>query len=259
MYVHNLNPSLLQLGPLEIRWYGLVYVFGFLFAIYWLKYLAKKEKMNLSADDCWDLMLYIMVGVIVGARLFHLLWDLSYYLSNPLAILKIWQGGMSFHGGFVGSIVGTLFFCRKKKLSFFSLADALTVPALLALALGRIANFVNGELVGRISQGKWCVVFPKYDELCRHPSTLYEAGVRFILFGYVLWLYLRREFAPGFVFWNFVVLVGLGRILVDFFREDVIYFGFTLGQWLSVPMVVVGLIFLWLKHRKDLKHFFVRD
>lgn len=256
MYTHNINPTLLHLGPLEIRWYGLVYIFGFFLAIYWLDYLRKKGKLDLSKEEVWDLIFNIMVGVLVGARLFMIFWQPQEFLFKPWNLVKIWEGGMSFHGGFVGSVVGAYIFCKKKEKKFWKIADAISMPAIFALALGRIANFINGELVGRIWNGKWCVIFPSQDNFCRHPSTLYASGKRFIIFGWVLFLSLKEEFKPGqvtdvrdlpltpfkegFIFWNLVFFEGLGRIIVDFYREDVLYYGFSLGQWFSLVMVITA-------------------
>ncbi|MBU0470132.1 MAG: prolipoprotein diacylglyceryl transferase [Nanoarchaeota archaeon] len=247
MWIHNLNPTLLSLGPLEIRWYGLVYVLGFFFAIYWLRHLSKKGRLSLNKEEVWDLGFYLMLGVIIGSRLFEIFWEPQHYLSNPLNLLKVWKGGMSFHGGLVGIVAAAWIYCKKKKINFWKIADILSLPAMLALALGRIANFVNGELVGRVWNGRWCVVFPDYNQLCRHPSTLYAAGKRFLIFGWLLFLSFRKEFKPGFIFWNFVFWEGLGRIIVDFFRQDQLFFYFTLGQWFSLVMVILAL-FMFIKH-----------
>ncbi|MEK6901712.1 MAG: prolipoprotein diacylglyceryl transferase, partial [Nanoarchaeota archaeon] len=161
MWINNLNPTLLDLGPVEIRWYGLVYLLGFALSIWWLKRAQKQGMIHLSTDDLWDLALYLLIGVLVGSRVFELFWEPQYYLSNPLNILKIWQGGMSFHGGFVGIIAACWWYCKKKKVQFGIIADVLSAPLMFALALGRLANFVNGELVGRVWNGSWCVVFPQ--------------------------------------------------------------------------------------------------
>jgi phosphatidylglycerol---prolipoprotein diacylglyceryl transferase len=250
MWIHNLNPVLLKLGTLEVRWYGLVYVIGFFLSIYWMLYLRKNQKLNLTKDEVWDFAFYLMLGVILGSRLFMIFWQPQLYLSNPINLLKVWQGGMSFHGGFLGVVIAAWLFCKKKRLNFWKMADILSLPTMFALALGRLANFINGELVGRVWDGKWCVVFPDYGNACRHPSTLYASGKRFLIFGWLLFLSLKKEFKPGFVFWNFVFFEGLGRILVDFFREDVLYNGFSLGQWFSLVMVLVAL-YTFNKHYKE--------
>ena len=256
MFTDNLNPVLLHLGSLEIRWYGLVYVFGLFLTIWWLRHLRKKKKLDLNQEDILDLVFYIMVGVLIGSRLFEVFWEPSYYLTNPLRFLKIWEGGMSFHGGFVGSIIGGWIYCRKKKISFLTIADAISTPAIFALGLGRIANFTNGELVGRAWNGKWCVVFPEYDTLCRHPQVLYSALQRFLLSGWLAWLEISNEFAPGFIFWNLVFWEGLGRFLIDFVREDVLYLGLTVGQWFSAIMIIIAVYVFNTKYKQEWKKLF---
>lgn len=253
MWIHNLNPVLLSLGPLEIRWYGLAYVFGFSLSVWWLHFLRKRGQLSLNKEEIWDLMFYLMLGVIIGSRLFEIFWEPKIYLYHPLELLKFWQGGMSFHGGLTGIIVAGLIYCKKKKLNFWELADAMSFPTMFALALGRIANFLNGELVGRVWNGKWCVVFPDYDNLCRHPSILYAAAYRFLISIELFWLSLKNKFSPGFIFWNFVLLEGIGRFVIDFWREDVLYYSLTLGQWFSLVMIIIAIIFLLKNHKEDLK------
>ncbi len=251
MWVHTLNPTIVQLGFLQIRWYGLVYLIGFLLGVWWLKRKAKE----LTKDEVWDLIFYLMVGVLAGSRLFEIFWEPQYYLSNPLNLFKIWQGGMSFHGGFVGIIVACWWYCKKKKLNFWHIADLLSIPAIFALALGRIANFINGELWGRAWDGAWCVNFRNTGggDVCRHPSTLYAAGKRFLVLAWLYWLSYQKEFTPGFVFWNFVFWEGLGRFLVDFYREDILYWSLSLGQWFSMVMMVIAGWMFWKKYRADWK------
>lgn len=258
MWIHNLNPTILHFGPLQIRWYGLVYVLGFLLALYWLNFLRKKNLLMLTKEDVWDLVFYLMLGVLIGARVFMIFWQPEEFLLKPWNLLKIWQGGMSFHGGLAGSIIAVWLFCKRKKIHFWNIADALSLPAIFALAFGRIANFINGELIGKIWEGRWCVVFPQYDDACRHPSTLYAAGYRFLIFGWLLLLTLKNEFKPGFLFWNFVLLEGVGRFLVDFYRQDILYLGLSLGQWFSVIMVAAALWVLIKKYPQEEKKLFSR-
>src|SRR3989339_781013 len=250
MWIHNLNPVLFKFSFLEVRFYGLVYVLGFFLSILWLFYLKKNHRVNLSSEKIWDFSFYLLLGVLIGSRLFEILWEPNFYLSNPWNILKIWRGGMSFHGGLVGVIIAGWLYCKKQKISFWKMADILSVPAMLALALGRIANFINGELVGRITSISWCVQFPNYDSYCRHPSTLYDAGKRFLIFGGLFWLSFKDKFLnfkEGFIFWNFVFWEGLGRIIIDFYRQDTLYLYFSLGQWLSLLMVIAS-VFFFLKY-----------
>ena len=272
MWIQNLNPTLFKFGFLEIRWYGLVYVLGFFLSVYWMKYLIKEDKLNLTNDDVWDLLFYLMLGVLVGSRLFMIFWQPDIYLLKPWNLFKIWEGGMSFHGGFVGIVTAAYLYCKKKKLNLWTIADVLAVPTMLALALGRVANFINGELVGRIWSGKWCVVFPDYGNECRHPSTLYAASKRFLVFFYLLWLTFKKQFKhgqvteisnqiltsfkPGFIFWNFVFWEGLGRIIVDFYREDTLYYSFSIGQWFSLAMVIVAILIFNKNYKQDWKKLF---
>jgi len=259
MWIHNLNPTLLNLGPLEIRWYGLVYIIGFFLAVYWMQYLSKKELFSLTKDEIWDFAFYLMLGVIIGSRLFMIFWNPEIYLYKPLNLLKIWEGGMSFHGGFMGIVAACWIYCKKKKLPFWKVADILSAPIMFALALGRVANFINGELIGRIWNGKWCVVFPDYGDACRHPSTLYAAGKRFIIFAWLAFLILKGKFRAGFIFWNFVFWEGLGRFIVDFYRQDALSLGLSLGQWFSAIMVVVALWVFNKYYKEDWKKLFGKE
>ncbi len=270
MYINTINPTLLHLGPLEIRWYGLVYLLGFLLSAYWLQ--QNKDKLNLSKDTAWDLLFYIFVGLLLGARLFMILWQPQDFLLQPVNLLKIWQGGMSFHGGLLGAVLGAYLYAKRNQLNFWNIADILSLPAILALALGRIANFINGELVGRPFNGQWCVVFPKYDATCRHPSTLYDAIKRLIIAGWIYWLQtaqrfkknilvhneisLLTSFQAGFIFWNLMFWEGLGRIIIDFFRENNLFLGLSLGQWLSLGMVITTVIIFKKNYQEDLRKLF---
>ncbi|MFH1276221.1 MAG: prolipoprotein diacylglyceryl transferase [Candidatus Woesearchaeota archaeon] len=253
MWIHNLNPTILNLGPLEIRWYGVVYVLGFFLTVWWMQYLRKKDQLKLTKDQIWDFAFYLMIGVLVGSRLILVVWHPQTYLFHPLNLLKIWEGGMSFHGGFVGIVLAGYWYCKKHKLNFLKIADVLSLPTIFALALGRIANFINGELWGKVWDGNWCVNFKNTGggDVCRHPSQLYAASKRFLVFGWLLFLSLKSEFKPGFIFWNFVLFEGLGRIIVDFFKVDPIYFGFELGQWFSLIMVIVAVFVLGRDYRKE--------
>jgi phosphatidylglycerol---prolipoprotein diacylglyceryl transferase len=256
MWIHNLNPTILSLGPLEIRWYGLAYVLGFFLSVWWLHYLSKKGKLNLESDQIWDLLFYLMIGVLVGSRLFEIFWEPQLYLSNFFQIFKVWQGGMSFHGGLVGIVTAALIYCKKHKINFWTIADVMAFPTLFALALGRIANFINGELVGRPFGGKGCVVFPNYDDVCRHPTMLYAAAKRFAIAGGLYFLTLYKNFKPGFIFWNFVFWEGVGRFVVDFYRVDKLFLKLSLGQWFSSVMIIVAIYFFYRNHKEDCKKLF---
>lgn len=239
MWIPNLNPVIVNILGFDIRYYGLVYVIGFLLAIWFL--LKKRELLSLSKDEVYDLAFWIMVGVLIGSRVFHVIfWDFSYYWTNPIKVLYFWQGGMAFHGGLVGAFVAGLIYNSKKKISIWKVADILAIPALIALALGRIANFINGELVGRVTDVSWCVDFG--DKLCRHPYQIYDALGRFVVVGLLLFWNKGKE---GSLFLLMVLLVGIERFIVDFFREDVLYYGLSVGQWMSILMVIFALVLLY--------------
>ncbi|MBI4983714.1 prolipoprotein diacylglyceryl transferase [Candidatus Woesearchaeota archaeon] len=244
MWIHNLNPVIADLGFAQIRWYGLVYVLGFFFSWWWLHYLSKKGKLKLTSEQIWDFLFYLLLGVLIGSRLFEVFWEPSLYLNNPLNFFKFWRGGMSFHGGLVGIVVAGYWYCKKRNLNFLEMADALSLPTMFALALGRIANFINGELVGTLWNGTWCVVFPQHDQACRHPSTLYAAGYRILITFWLLFLSVKEKFGPGFIFWNFIFWEGVGRFIVDFFREETIYWSLTIGQWFSIVMIIIAIALL---------------
>lgn len=253
MWINNIDPVLFHLGPFEVRWYGIIYVVGFFLSVWWLHYLSKKGKIKLNSEEIWDYLFYAMMGVLIGSRVFEVFWEPSYYLSNPLNFLKFWQGGMSFHGGFVGIVTASLIYCKVKKINFWQMADVMSFPTMLGLGLGRVANFTNGELWGTVWNGQWCVVFPGHDNLCRHPSVLYSAMQRVMLAGWLGWLTLQREFRAGFIFWNFVFFEGASRFIVDFWREDVMVYGFTVGQWFSVIMAIVAVLVLVKDYKGEFK------
>ena len=250
-YIHNLNPILLSIGPIEIRYYGLVYVIGFLLVYWALKKSVKAGKLDLQPDDIESYILYLMLGVIIGARIFHVLfWNFSYFMANPLKIFFIWEGGLAFHGALVGASLVTYWFCKKNKISLMRLADIITLPVVFALALGRIANFINGELWGTATNVPWCVYFDG-TEGCRHPSQIYGAIKRFAIFGFLFFLN-KKEHKDGFLFWMFVGLMGLGRFILNFWREDVRNFGLSWGQYFSLVMVVIAVIVLFNYYKKDI-------
>jgi len=253
MFDYNLSPFVFQIGNFGIRWYSLVYILGFLLAAYFLK--KNKEKLRITEDDVSNFTIYLIIGVVLGARLFHtFVVDFEFYSKNLIEILKIWHGGMSFHGGLIGAMLATYYFSRKKKIEFGVLADILAIPAIFALALGRLANFANAELIGKVTNFNWCVNYPNV-ERCRHPSQIYSSIGRFMIFFYLI-IINKKEFKPGFIFWNFVFFESIGRFIVDFYREDVLYFNLTLGQILSVVLVVISLIVFLRYYKEDCKRLF---
>jgi phosphatidylglycerol---prolipoprotein diacylglyceryl transferase len=243
----HLDPVFLRIGPLEFRWYGLMYIFGFIAAYFLVCAGVKKKGLPLSREDVADLIFSLALGVILGGRLGYILfYNLSYYLAHPAKLFAVWEGGMSFHGGLSGAIIAGFFFLRKHKLRFYPLADIGFAAAPVGLMLGRIGNFINGELYGRVTDVPWGMVFPGGGNLPRHPSQLYEAFLEGPVMFAVLYLVGRYVKKDGVVFWSFIALYGLFRFIVEFFREPDAQLGYlvgglSMGQLLSLPMFLLGL------------------
>ena len=252
MFFHNINPILFEAGGLQIRYYGLFYAIGFLIVYLMIPYLARQKGLNLTKNDAADLLLYAMVGVISGARLAYILfYNLSFYAKNPLEIFALWHGGLSFHGGLFGMAAASFFFCRKKNINFYDLADILVIPAALALSLGRLGNFMNGELYGRITDVSWCIDYSKNQFIsylpqgCRHPSQIYSSIKDLAIFAF-LWFLKDKKLPKGIMFWSFVSMYGLFRTVVEFFRQPdeqvgFVFRYFTMGQLLSFPLFLIGM------------------
>ena len=243
----NIDPVFLRIGPVQLRWYGLMYMLSFIIGFFVIRRLAKYRKLNLTTDDLYDLLFYLILGVMVGGRLGYVLfYDLGSYLRDPLAVFKIWQGGMSFHGGFLGMLLAAWYITRKKRWNFFEIADLVSTAAPIGLGLGRLGNFINGELFGRPTNVPWAMVFPEGGSMPRHPSQLYEALLEGpVLFLLLRWIY-KKNFYRGTVFWALLAFYGLFRFLVEFVREPDVQIGFDLGpftrgQELTFPMLVIGL------------------
>tara|TARA_Y100000294_G_scaffold169362_1_gene180429 strand:+ start:87 stop:857 length:771 start_codon:yes stop_codon:yes gene_type:complete len=256
MFIHNIDPVLLRLGPFEIRYYGLFFVLGFVIAYFMLNYLAKRKKLELDKDDVADFLLYIIVGTVLGARLIYVLvYNLPFYLSNPFEIIAIWNGGLSFHGGLIGVVIAGFYFCKKKKISFYQLADIAAIPFALGLALGRLGNFTNGELYGRITEVPWAMKFRGAGGF-RHPSQIYASFKNLIIF-FTLWVIKDKQLPAGFMFWSFVIMYSVLRFFVEFFRQPDEQLGFiigflSMGQILSVIMFSVGMVFMYkIVHKKQ--------
>lgn len=260
------DPIALSLGPVAIRWYGLMYVAAFvLFIILGRMHLKRRPDYGLTRDQLDDLLFYGMVGVVLGGRLgFVLFYQPAYYLSHPLEILYIWQGGMSFHGGFLGVLAAMWLFGKKAKFSFIQLIDFIAPLVPTGLATGRLGNFINGELPGRVTDAAtwpWAMWFPQVDRtpLARHPSQLYQFALEGILLFLILWLYARKPRPVGSVAAAFLIGYGSFRFLTEFAREPdaflgLLSFGMSMGQWLSLPMIVVGIglmVFVNRAHRDN--------
>ncbi len=245
MFYHNLSPTLFKIGSFEIRYYGLIFALGFIIAYFMIPKIAKIRGLNFSKDDTADFLLYILVGAILGARIIYVVvYNFSYYFENPLEVFALWHGGLSFHGGLIGAIIAGWFFCRKKKFDFLELADIVAVPLALGLVFGRIANFINGELVGRISNVSWAVKFPCCEGF-RHPSQIYESLKNLIIFV-TLWNLKDKKIRKGTMFFTFLLMYSGLRFFVEFFREPdpqlgFVFFGLTMGQVLNMVMFALSI------------------
>ncbi|OGT20081.1 MAG: prolipoprotein diacylglyceryl transferase [Gallionellales bacterium RIFOXYB12_FULL_54_9] len=257
VYPH-INPVALQLGPLAVHWYGLMYMAGFLTFI-WLgrKRIVALNIQHFNNKLLDDLLFYGVLGVILGGRLGEVLfYNPGYYFSNPLKILAVWEGGMSFHGGFLGVLVAMAIFAYQHKLRWLELMDFIAPLVPPGLAFGRLGNFINGELWGRPTDATWGMVFAHVDNLPRHPSQLYEFALEGVLLFIILWLYAKKPRPVGSVSGLFLIGYGSFRFLAEFTRnpDDGIFglmtLGISMGQWLSLPMVIIGaLMMLWSARR----------
>jgi len=253
----NIDPVFLRLGPVQLRWYGLMYMLSFIIGFFVLRRYAKYKKLNMSTDDLYDLLFYLILGVMIGGRLGYVLfYDLNSYLRDPLSIFAIWQGGMSFHGGFIGMVLAALWISRRKDWNFWDIADLGSAVAPIGLGLGRIGNFINGELYGRPTNVAWAMVFPEGGNMPRHPSQLYEALLEGLLLFLILRWFFKRNFYRGTVFWALIAFYGLFRFLAEFVREPDAQIGFDLGpftrgQLLSFPMLVIGAAMMIIYARRN--------
>ena len=249
----EINPNILEIGPIKIRWYGLMYILGFLASYFLITRQKKSLEIGLRGQTLQNLILFTAMGLVIGARLGYVLFyqftNYGYYIQNPLEIVAVWHGGMSFHGGLLGALLAGIIFCRKNSLPVLKVADILIVTAPVGLALGRIGNFINGELFGRPSSVPWAMVFPGGGPVARHPSQLYEAALEgIVLFGF-LWLLKDRPWRPGAMVCLFLAGYGALRFFVEFFREPDpqlgLFFGFlSMGQILCIGMMAAS-IALW--------------
>jgi phosphatidylglycerol:prolipoprotein diacylglycerol transferase len=251
----NIDPILVELGPIRLSWYGLMYVFGFLISYLLVRYQMKRKDFGITKQEVDDFYFYLILGLIIGARLGYVLfYDLKFYLANPLEVFAIWHGGMSFHGGLIGVLIVGIVFSWRHNKSFWKIADLFIVTAPIGLGLGRIGNFINGELYGRVTQVPWGMIFPKGGPLPRHPSQLYESALEGGVLFFILWLVKDTKLPTGGLLALFLSLYGVFRFFVEFFRQPDAQLGFilgpfTMGQILSTCMIIGG-IFLMIYLRK---------
>ena len=247
MIFPQIDPVIFQIGPLAVRWYGLMYLLGFGCSYLYMRQVLRWRQFDFTSDDLADMIFYAVFGVIIGGRFGYVIfYNAGYYLQHPLESLAIWQGGMSFHGGFLGVVIALLLFGRWRKKSLLEIGDLAAAATPIGLFFGRIGNFINAELWGRSTDVPWGIVFPGGGPESRHPSQLYEAALEGVL-PFLMLLVLHKRKAPkGIVMFVFIGGYGLARLIVEFFREPDAHIGFlpghvTMGQLLSFPMIIVGI------------------
>ena len=259
MLIHpQFNPVALQIGPLAIHWYGLMYLAGFM-TFLWLgkkRLAARTQAAGLDNKLLDDLLFYGVLGVILGGRMGYVLfYKFADYSAHPLDIFKVWQGGMSFHGGFLGVIIAMAIIAHQRKLTWLTITDFIAPLVPPGLAFGRLGNFINGELWGRPTDGSWGMVFPQVDSLPRHPSQLYEFALEGIALFALLWIYSRHPRPVGAVSGLFLIGYGSFRFLVEYTREPdnflgLLSLGMSMGQWLSLPMVLAGIAMMIFSYKR---------
>ena len=260
MYTHNLDPIMIDFGLITIRWYSAAYIFGILLGWWYGKRIILKisnidHKIYLKFFD--DLITYIIISIIVGGRLGYIIfYNIEFYIDNPMDVFKIWKGGMSFHGALIGIIFGTYLFSKKKGLNTFLFLDIVACVAPIGLFFGRIANFINGELVGKVTNVYWGVIFSNLDDNLRHPSQLYEAFLEGVVLFFVMnFILLNKNYKVGHCSSLFLIFYGIFRIFSEFFREPDVQLGYiyeilSMGMILSLFMMIAGLIIYLKKNEK---------
>ncbi len=252
----NIGPIFFEIGPLQFRWYGLMYLIGLTVAYFLISKKAASKSLGISKDQVYDMVVWAALGIFIGGRLgYTLFYNLSYYLEHPAKFIAVWEGGMSFHGGLIGTIIALIWFGKRRGIPLYTIADLAAAVTPIGLGFGRLGNFINGELFGRATDVEWCMVFPNGGPACRHPSQLYEAGLEGLLLVTVLWLIGRKATPPGTIFWSFITGYGIYRMIVELFREPDAHIGFifgslSMGQILSLPMVVIGSFMLAAGYQK---------
>jgi len=248
----DIDPVIFKIGPLSMRWYGLMYIFGFVSSYLLVIYQLKKKALKIDRAIIDDLFFYLILGLIVGARLGYVIfYNPGFYLQNPLEIFVIWRGGMSFHGGLIGAFIAGYIVMKRTKLNYLEMVDFIIPTCPVGIGFGRIGNFINGELFGKPASVPWAMVFPEGGSAPRHPSQLYEMFFEGILLFCILWIYKDRKKRDGDVFALFLILYGLFRIFCELFREPDSQLGYifsllSMGQILSLCMIAAGVVLKYL-------------
>jgi phosphatidylglycerol:prolipoprotein diacylglycerol transferase len=247
MFINNIDPTLFKFGIFEIRFYGLVYVFGFLLVYYML--YKKRDFLKIKKEQIDNLIIALFVGLIVGARIFNfLVEDPSVFYKNPLELLMIWHGGMSFFGGLLGCFIAAYWYLNKIKVEWKKFADLIIIALTITLIFGRIANYLNSELVGTVSNLPWCVVFSYFDNICRHPYQIYASLSHIVLLGILLVVNKiknSKQLGDGLIFGTFLIGYSALRFITDFFREESFKFlGLSSWQYICLIILIIGLVLL---------------
>ena len=257
MFINNFDPVAIQIFSIEIRWYSLAYIFGILIGwLYCKKILIKDKNISKLFDD---LISYLIIGIILGGRLGYVIfYNLEYFLSNPIEILMIWHGGMSFHGGLLGVLASTIIYTKKHNVNKFIFLDLIAGSAPIGIFLGRISNFLNSELYGRETDILWAVKFTRIDSITRHPSQIYEALLEGVILFFILFFFIKKNYLlkPGLISSLFLIFYSLFRFLVEFFRvpdEQVgfIYLNLTIGQIISLIFLSFGFYLFFIKKNEN--------
>ncbi|RUR02989.1 prolipoprotein diacylglyceryl transferase [Legionella septentrionalis] len=255
----HIDPVAFSLGPLRVHWYGLMYLLGFISAWLLAHWRVKRYQLNWTSEQIGDLIFFAALGVILGGRLGYMLfYSTAQFLQQPWVLFKIWEGGMSFHGGLLGVALALYLFSYKVKKPFLAVTDFIAPLVPLGLAFGRLGNFINGELWGKPTSTSWGMIFPHVDGQTRHPSQLYELGLEGIVLFILVWWYAAKPRPAGCVSAIFLIGYSLSRLIVEFFREPDMQLGYvafnwlTMGQLLSIPMLLIGLVLWWVKRNENI-------
>lgn len=250
----NIDPVAFSLGPLKVHWYGLMYLIGFVGAWLLANWRAKHYKLNWTTEQISDLIFYAALGVVLGGRIGYMLfYNGAQFMHEPWVLFKIWEGGMSFHGGLLGVLVAVWIFARRFEKTFWEVGDFVAPLVPLGLGAGRIGNFINGELWGRVTDVPWAMIYPHVDNQPRHPSEVYEFGLEGVLLFIIVWWYASKPRPTGRVSAVFLITYAFCRLIAECFRQPDAQLGYiafgwlTMGQILSIPMLLIGLWLWWAK------------